>query len=395
MAISFYSATMGSENLGKFTFDPKEIPALLHFADARAASRRIAGVAAAARIVRELKLGGAGAAWIVLDEGGDLTGQAWTDMKRLAPDMLVRVLERAELPAALSGLARSPTMDLPAGQLIPAAAIRRHLAGGGPVPTGDGAHSGKIIDLASPDAAMTILKGTEKASDGPVSRWLNRPISRRISALLLDIDGLRPGHLTFCTALLGALMAASLLFGGARGLLAGGILFQAASVLDGVDGEMARATFRTSARGAALDTMIDMATNLLFCLGVTVNLAVHRDMHFALVGGIAFAEFAAGLLILAWLIRRSGGPMSFDLLKRHYEQRFERGIGSEIRRFITTVTSRDFFALLFATMIVAGAASGVPYLIALFATLWLPLILLALPALLPRGGRIAPEAAPE
>ena len=63
-----------------------------------------------------------------------------------------------------------------------------------------------------------------------------------------------------------------MLAGGKAGLILGAILFQAASVIDGVDGEMARATFRATDLGATLDSAVDMATNFLFVLGLTIHL---------------------------------------------------------------------------------------------------------------------------
>src|SRR4030095_14373403 len=57
--------------------------------------------------------------------------------------------------------------------------------------------------------SMTILKATGKTSAGPVSRWLNRPVSQRISALLLFLfPGIRPIHATIGTALLAIVMFA-------------------------------------------------------------------------------------------------------------------------------------------------------------------------------------------
>ena len=60
--------------------------------------------------------------------------------------------------------------------------------------------------------------------------------------------------------------------GGKTGLILGGILFQAASVIDGVDGEMARATFRATDFGKTLDSAVDMATNFLFVSALTLHL---------------------------------------------------------------------------------------------------------------------------
>ena len=120
---------------------------------------------------------------------------------------------------------------------------------------------------------------TGKPGDGLVSRWLNRPISQRAHlAGARHLPGIRPIHVTVFNALLAVPMFLLLLFGGHAGLILGAILFQAASVLDGVDGEMARATFRTSAEGASLDSLIDMSINFLFVLGLTIHLAV-RDQR--------------------------------------------------------------------------------------------------------------------
>ena len=121
------------------------------------------------------------------------------------------------------------------------------------------------------------VRATGKASDGLVSRWLNRPISRSISIVLLRRAGRpadprhirhRPDRLWSCSLARSA---------AASGLVGGALLFHVASVFDGVDGEIARATWRSSRAGAALDTIVDMATNVLFLVGIVTNLAM-RDI---------------------------------------------------------------------------------------------------------------------
>jgi CDP-L-myo-inositol myo-inositolphosphotransferase len=52
------------------------------------------------------------------------------------------------------------------------------------------------------------------------------------------------------------------------------VLFQLASIAEGIDGEIARATHRTSARGASLDSVTDGFTNCGFLLGAGVNLVM-------------------------------------------------------------------------------------------------------------------------
>ena len=86
-----------------------------------------------------------------------------------------------------------------------------------------------------------------RGQDGPVSRLLNRRLSSRISLVLLRA-GVSPGAATV-GAFLFALAAAVVLALGAvstAALVTGGILVQLVSILDGVDGEIARASLRSS-----------------------------------------------------------------------------------------------------------------------------------------------------
>jgi len=98
-----------------------------------------------------------------------------------------------------------------------------------------------------------LRRSLTKEADGPISRYLNRPISTRASMALAHL----PIHpdvvsvIAFLFALAGALTLAV----GAG--VAGGLLVLAASILDGVDGEIARLRIRASAAGALLDGVLD------------------------------------------------------------------------------------------------------------------------------------------
>jgi len=116
---------------------------------------------------------------------------------------------------------------------------------------------GSWVDIDTPqDLALArdrLRRSLGKPSDGPVSTYLNRPISTRLSILLAGLS-LSPDAVSVIV-LLGSLVAAVLLASG-RGI-AGGICVQAVSVLDGVDGELARLRLRSSPRGAMLDGVLD------------------------------------------------------------------------------------------------------------------------------------------
>lgn len=239
------------------------------------------------------------------------------------------------------------------------------------------------IGLGDPRALQRqVLLATGKASDGLVSRWLNRPVSRAITAQVLRIPGARPWHLTLVTAVIALIMFAALVSGRVWGVMLGGVLFHLASVLDGVDGEMARATFRSSRLGAMLDTSVDVASNLLFFLGVTIGLSRLHGGYYAMVGGLAFSLYIAGVVLLAALVRMSGRGPSFDLLKVVYGQRFPTGWKAQVVTVIRVSTSRDFFAFVLGLLAVTGATAAIPWLILLAAFCWLLFIIAAAPTLI-------------
>lgn len=298
----------------------------IDFASAGEADRRVAGVAAAARAVRERAE--SGALHIRLGVGGgQLAPATLADIERLRGGAIVEI-------------------------------------------AGDGRGAPGRYPLSS----WAIVRETGKAGDGLVSRWLNRPISQRISWLLLHIPGARPIHVTIFNALL-ALAMLPILVGGDAGLIAGAILFQAASILDGVDGEMARATWRSSASGATLDSMVDIATNLIFVTGFTINLALRDGGLIVWVGGWALTLSILGGLLIGLRARAGGGPVGFDMFKRR-----QRGGGfvGLVYWIVQVLTGRDCFAFLFMALTLAGLERTALMIYAAVGTLWFPYVLLSL-----------------
>ena len=316
------------------------------------ADRRIAGVAAAARIARDCAAAGHGRIWLALPGGGPLRPETIEDVERLAAPASVETWDTERIADLAERVGPEGLAIVPA-----------------------------VLPVES-----DILKATGKTSDGPVAKSLNRPLSRRLSALLLRLPGLRPIHASFGTALIAIIMFIALIAGGPTCLIAGGLLFQAASVFDGVDGEVARATFRTSAAGATLDSAIDAATNYLFILGVTINLSAQGNPHAAALGTWGLALLATGLLAIGWQTARSDTPLGFDLLKHQFAPRLLSPLARFVFGFVTTVTSRDFFAFLFALLIVAGRPMAVLYIFASAATVWILIVAVAaVPALRQRS----------
>ncbi len=123
-------------------------------------------------------------------------------------------------------------------------------------------------DIDTPDdlrlAKHRVRHSLAKRSDGPVSRWLNRPISTRIT-MAISAARIPPAVFSIFTALVGLWAAWSL---SASRAVVGGVFVQAASMLDGVDGETARLQWRTSKRGALLDDLLDRMVDAAIVAGL-------------------------------------------------------------------------------------------------------------------------------
>jgi CDP-L-myo-inositol myo-inositolphosphotransferase len=129
------------------------------------------------------------------------------------------------------------------------------------------------VDVDDPAAFSRAEKALverlrEKANDGPVSRYLNRPLSVRISRRLVKYP-VTPNQVSLFSFLCSLLGAGLFAFGGYLSLLLGGLLAQFASVIDGCDGEVARLKFQRSGYGAWFDAVLDRYADAFLLFGLT------------------------------------------------------------------------------------------------------------------------------
>lgn len=383
------------------------------FGSRRDAERRIAGVCALARIAREFEAAAVPAVSVVIGDATDLSASCRQDLLRVAGGIRVDVLAggAAAAPAVPCG---AEVIVFSGEHLLSGEAVRRFLAGREPflvwhgravarrilsgiLPRSpqqllsfagqpDNVAADEVVPLSSPAAAAReLLRRTGKESDGPVARWLNRPISRGISALCLLLPWLRPNHVTCVTAAIAGAMLGCFFFGDRTAILVGGLLFHLASVIDGVDGEMARVSFRASVGGAMFDMIVDRLTILAFFLGITVAMARTEGMHHALVGGWGFAAAVIGVLILSRVLRRIEPPRTYDVMTKIVRRRWSKPPAKWIVELMALLIGRDVFSFVFPLMMVLGAASAVTWVFTGFTTFWLGLVLATAPVIL-RGG---------
>jgi CDP-L-myo-inositol myo-inositolphosphotransferase len=113
-------------------------------------------------------------------------------------------------------------------------------------------------------AAADLRRSLGKGADGPVSRWLNRPLSTRLSMALAP---LRPSPDLVSLIAFGFGLAGAALLAAGQGL-AGALLIHASSIADGIDGEVARLQLRGGPRGALLDGVLDRIGDAVIMAGL-------------------------------------------------------------------------------------------------------------------------------
>ena len=198
-------------------------------------------------------------------------------------------------------------------------------------------------------AHRALLVSLRKPIDGFVSRNLNRHVSTFISSYLVR-TGIPPNYFTFVFLLVGVAGA----FFAAMGepwwaLVLGGFLFQAQSILDGCDGEIARLTYRFSYTGQWLDSIGDDLTNYLFCLGLAIGQARVTGQDWLYVLGVATLVaqvIASGVLYHRMFRWKTGDMLAIpDLMTKD-----SGGEPGPVLGFLRALTKRDVFVLIVATV---------------------------------------------
>jgi len=200
-----------------------------------------------------------------------------------------------------------------------------------------------------------------KPQDGFVSRFLNRPISRRITRFLLRFP-IHPNAWTVSIFVLPLIACVFLVRGNYISIVIGAAIFQAFSILDGCDGEIARAKNLESKFGERLDYFCDFVASLLYVLALGFGL--HRSSE-----GIACAA-----LITAneWFLRageRQASVVSSTLHEsfytRHRAMIGHSGLLNFGERFVWwlfQLTKRDMAIVVFLILALLGLSEWILYL---------------------------------
>ena len=194
-----------------------------------------------------------------------------------------------------------------------------------------------------------LLGALEKPSDGPISRYLNRPVSTRISKYLVKTN-ITPNHISFFSFVLCCIGAFFFFLGEYHYLLLGAILAQVSSVVDGCDGEIARLKFQETEFGAWFDAVLDRYADAFLLFGLTYYVYFpSRNLLYLFIGFLAII----GTFMNSYTADKYDGLMKKKIgSKGHYFR-----MGRDVRIFIIFV-----FAILSIRFLFLGEMVNLPFL---------------------------------
>lgn len=307
----------------------------------------LAGMSLAARAVLVLRKKGARRITLVVDEGRADVGAA--------------------VEAALA--ARGGGVELTVGH-DPAVAEGAEL-----VERYDAIDGVSVTDAAGKARAFhALFEACRKSVDGIVSRHLNRHVSLFISRRIVDLP-ITPNQVSIITLSLGLLAAWFVQRGDYRSVLIGAFLLQWNSILDGVDGELARVRHQGSKLGQWVDTVSDDFTNIVFwaSLGVGArHISTFGPYLFACGVAAAVSNFVVAVVYYQELIRIGSGDF-YDISWNIPKDVENKTLKQKLFVFFAYVLKKDFFILFCLVLAVFGvlpfalpvlAAGGVGTMIA-------------------------------
>ncbi|MCL1864938.1 MAG: CDP-alcohol phosphatidyltransferase family protein [Spirochaetes bacterium] len=195
---------------------------------------------------------------------------------------------------------------------------------------------------------------------GFIAQKINKRISLPISIRLAKTR-IHPNYLTFFNMIIGVLSSCFIYlstysyYSGTVNyilMILGGLFFQAASVLDGVDGEVAKFTLTVSKFGGWLDTFSDNTTLLLFLIS-------NSYLFYTVMGGIAsfvtiivlFISLAVMLYIMINFLSKFSDSGSLVAYDREFLQTLPAGdILVKFALKMKYLTKKEMFSIIFCLM---------------------------------------------
>jgi phosphatidylglycerophosphate synthase len=214
-------------------------------------------------------------------------------------------------------------------------------------------------------ATWKLLNRLRWRPGGLVAKHLNRPISTRISYLLMDTS-VTPNQTTIVAFLIGLVGVVLIFMGGYVNTIVGTVLLQVNSIVDGIDGELARIRHQNSDFGAYLDSVCDEILNSGTMIGIGYNLSHFKYggnpvyLWAGIVAGVANFVYA----LVHWHCKWKHG-LGFYWWFEAYKPRRQVHRSTSVWSYVKKLTMKESYFFLFMM-----AAIFQPYAPLLEIVLW-------------------------
>jgi phosphatidylglycerophosphate synthase len=202
-------------------------------------------------------------------------------------------------------------------------------------------------------AVFELFEACRKPVDGIVSRHLNRHVSIFLSKLLVDTR-VSPNAISGVCFALGVMAAVVVSRPTYATMVAGAALLQFNSILDGVDGELARVRFQGSKLGEWIDTVSDDVSNALFYAGTAwASLALPPPAPTLALLGFGAVAFSLVTMVFYYAELARLGRGDFYALDTGKDDP-RTGLWATIQTGARYVLKKDFFVLSFLVAALLG-----------------------------------------
>jgi len=139
------------------------------------------------------------------------------------------------------------------------------------------------------------LKPLVKSTDGFISRNINRKISIRISRWIVSKNlPLAPNQATLISFIVSMVPLPLYVF---KQVILAGVIVQLASIIDGIDGEIARMKNLTTKFGSFIDAMLDRIGDLAITIGACIYIFQNSEAFTVIHFVIALLAISGSLLV--------------------------------------------------------------------------------------------------
>jgi len=204
-------------------------------------------------------------------------------------------------------------------------------------------------------AEKLLLKKLTKTTDGPVSKYLNRPISTRISKFLVKTR-IKPNAISLISFFVSLLSALFFGFGSYLYIFIGGVLSQLSSIFDGCDGEVARLKFLKSEYGGWFDSVLDRYADALIIFGMMCGLwSVQWGVQWGVQWTTGIEIWIVGFFAIIGSFMNSYTAIKYDALFEEGKARIR--FGRDVRLLLIAVgamLNQVFFTLIILGILTNG-----------------------------------------